>query len=93
MNNIEVTPFGNRILVKLSTVGEELQSESGIYIPSETTDVKLGKGTILALGHLCEYPLNKGDVVSFELHSKVQIEGLSDEYVVVHESDILVKFN
>jgi len=95
-NKINITPLGDRVLIKPQTEdGKEKKSAGGIIIPIGSAEDKVDRGTVIAVGegridskgNLVPMKIKPGNKVLFQWGDKVKIEG--EEYYLVSETSIL----
>lgn len=91
-----IEPLGDRLLVR--SIAEEL-TRGGVIVP----DVAQGrpeKAEVLAVGpgqrsektgELIPMAVAVGDIVIFHRHAGTHIGGLSDDYIIFREQDILAR--
>jgi chaperonin GroES len=91
----DIQPLGDRLLVK-AIVEEE--TVGGIVIPQmaqgrpERAEVlAVGPGRRNDQGELVPVEISVGDVVIFIRHAGTHIGGLSDDFIVFREQDILAR--
>lgn len=87
-------PIGDRVIVKVKK--EEEQTVGGIVLasnakqkPTEGEVVEVGEGTRTADGKLIPMVVKKGDVVFYDKYSGTNLKYDGQEYLVLHEKDIL----
>jgi chaperonin GroES len=90
-----VRPLHDRILVKRAEESEQ-KSSSGIIIP-DTAKEKPQKGTVVAVGEgkkdeqgkRIAVDVKEGDEVLFGKYAGTEVKIEGEEYLIMHESDIL----
>lgn len=88
-------PLGDRVLVKRSDDADQ-KSAGGIIIP-DTAKEKPQRGTIVATGpgaikedgNRAPLEVKEGDTILFGKYSGTEIKLDGQEYLIMHESDIL----
>jgi len=88
-------PLGDRVLVKRSDDADQ-KSAGGIIIP-DTAKEKPQRGSIVAVGpggvsddgKRTPLEVKEGDVVLFGKYSGTEIKLDGEEFLIMHESDIL----
>ena len=89
---MEITPFGDRVLVEL--VPEEEKTESGIYLP-DNKSTKQSKGIVRGIGEGTEESekimstLNKNDTILFHKGVGTTIKDGKITYVILSVRDII----
>jgi chaperonin GroES len=95
MDPSQVQPLGDRLLVK--SIKEE---QVGSVIIPEISQGRPEKATVLAVGPGNRDPktgeripleIEVGDIVIFHRHAGTHIGGLSDDFIVFREQDILAR--
>ena len=99
-NKPDITPLGDRVLIK-SLTEEEMgtRSPSGIIIPETVDQEKADRGKVIAVGDgkfddsgkLIPMHVKEGQKVLFQWGDKVELGGV--EYYLVSESNILAILN
>jgi chaperonin GroES len=90
-----VKPLGDRVLVK-RVDEEESKSAGGIIIP-DTAKEKPQKGKVVEVGpgrvgddnERIPMEVKKGDAILFGKYSGTEVKVDGEEYLIMHESDIL----
>ena len=90
-----VKPLGDRVLVK-RVDEEEAKSAGGIIIP-DTAKEKPQKGKVVEVGpgrvgddnERIPMEVKKGDAILFGKYSGTEVKVDGEEYLIMHESDIL----
>ncbi len=89
-------PIGDRVIVKVKQ--EEEQKVGGIVLasnakekPTEGEVVAVGEGARNANGDLIAMTIKKGDVVYYDKYSGTSLKYEGQEYLVLHEKDILAR--
>lgn len=87
-------PLGDRVILEVEK--EEEKTVGGIVLASGAKEkpqtakvVAVGTGRILDDGKKLEMTLKVGDVVVFDKYAGAQVEFEGQEYLVMHEKDIL----
>jgi len=83
--NIKFKPLETRVLIKKNE--REEKTAGGIFIP-QTANHKVDKGTVLAVGKLCE-ELKVNDKILFDKHSGTDIEIGTETYTILMEANVL----
>ena len=89
-----IRPLGDRVVVK--AVEREEQTKSGIYLPDtaqekpqEALVLAVGNGKLLDNGTRQPIDLKVGDRVLYSKYAGTEVKQLSEEYLILRESDIL----
>ena len=89
-----IRPLGDRVVVK--AVEREEQTKSGIYLPDtaqekpqEALVIAVGNGKLLDNGTRQPIDLKVGDRVLYSKYAGTEVKQLSEEYLILRESDIL----
>lgn len=91
-----ITPLGDRVLIRPLEIKEkEKRSAAGIILLSDTTEDKVDRGTVVAVGSgrinskgdLVPLNVKEGDKVLFQWGDRVTLIG--EEYFIVSESSVL----
>ncbi len=88
---MEITPLGERVLIKQVKVSEE-RTKSGLYLPKSKDEKK--EGEVMAIGSLPDnkpFPLKKGDHVIYGGYSSEEIEINGEKHLIVELKDIVAK--
>jgi chaperonin GroES len=92
LNTANLTPIGDRVLVKLSVADEE--KVGGIYIPDSAKEkpqtaevVALGSGK--KDGETIEFQVKVGDQVLISKYGGTEVKIAGDLYSLLREDDIL----
>lgn len=87
-------PISDRVIVKVKK--DEDENIGGIYVtsaakkkPTEGTVVAVGPGAVTSDGKTLPMTVKKGDTVLYEKYSGTNIKYQGEEYLVLHEKDIL----
>lgn len=83
---MKITPLRDYVLI-LQDNGEQ-QTESGLFI---STDVRQLKGEVINIGPQVE-DLKIGDVVGYQAQTYPHFQKESEEYLVIPESNITIKY-
>ena len=91
---MKIKPLGDRVVVKPLEAVEK--SKGGIVIPDTAKEkpqegkvVAVGKGRVTDDGKLLAIEVKAGDKILYGKYSGTEITVDNEEYVVLHESDIL----
>ena len=91
---MKIKPLGDRVVVKPLEAVE--RSKGGIVIPDTAKEkpqegkvVAVGKGRVTDDGKLLAIEVKAGDKILYGKYSGTEITVDNEEYVVLHESDIL----
>lgn len=94
MTKINVTPLGDRVLVKQDE--EPQMTQGGIYLPETAKEapqwgrvVRTGKGKALENGEIRALFVKEGDKVIFGKYSGTKVKVGSDELLFMREDDIM----
>lgn len=99
-NSLNITPLGDRVLIKPLSDGEGgAKSPSGIIIPDTVDSKQTDRGTVVAIGEgkreengkITPIQVKVGQKVMFQWGEKIEIDG--DEYYIVGEGNILALVN
>jgi len=89
-----IRPLGDRVVVK--AVEREEQTKSGIYIPDtvqekpqEAIVMAVGNGKLLDNGTRQPIDLKVGDRVLYSKYAGTEVKQLTEDYLILRESDIL----
>jgi len=89
-----IRPLGDRVVVK--AVEREEQTKSGIYIPDtvqekpqEAIVLAVGNGKLLDNGTRQPIDLKVGDRVLYSKYAGTEVKQLTEDYLILRESDIL----
>ena len=89
-----IRPLGDRVVLKAT--GREEQTKSGIYLPDTIQEkpqegivVAVGNGKLLDNGTRVPIDLKVGDRVIYSKYAGTEIKQVSEEFIVLRESDIL----
>ena len=89
-----IRPLGDRVVVK--PVEREEQTKSGIYLPDtvqekpqEAIVIAVGPGKLNENGTRSPMELKEGDKVLYSKYAGTEIKQMSDEYLILRETDIL----
>ncbi len=95
-NKVNITPLGDRVLVKPIEVEEEVKG--GIIIPDSAKE-KPTTAEVLALGNgrkegeNYEFSVKVGDRVIISKYGGTQVKYEDDEFTILREDDILAIVN
>jgi chaperonin GroES len=92
-----VKPLGDRVLVE--RIEEDVQKSAGGIIIPDTAKEKPQKGKVIAVGEGRKDDNGKriamdvavGDVIIFGKYSGTEVKIDNEEYLIMHESDIIAK--
>ena len=91
---MKLAPLDDRVVIKQSEAEEK--SAGGIILPDAAKEkpqrgkiIAVGPGKILDNGKRGEMNVKKGDEVLYAKYSGNEIEIDGEEYVILHEGDIL----
>lgn len=84
-SKIGITPLESRVVIKKDE--KTVKTAGGIFIP-ETASPKIDKGTVLAVGKLCD-EVKVNDRIIFDKHSGTDIEIGGVSYTLLMEANIL----
>jgi chaperonin GroES len=89
-----IRPLGDRVVVK--AIEREEQTKSGIYLPDtaqekpqEAIVLAVGNGKLLDNGTRQPIDLKVGDRVLYSKYAGTEVKQLSEEFLILRESDIL----
>jgi chaperonin GroES len=92
---MNLKPLGDRVLVKRSAEADE-KSAGGIIIPDTAKEkpqrgkvISAGPGTLKEDGTRPPLDVKAGDDILFGKYSGTEIKLDGEEYLIMHESDIL----
>jgi chaperonin GroES len=93
---MDLQPLGDRLIVEV--LEEEQSTVSGIVLP-DTAKEKPQRGRVLAVGpgardkdgKRIEMDIGEGDEVIFSKYGGTEIKLVTDEYLILRESDVLAK--
>jgi chaperonin GroES len=93
---MNLQPLGDRLIVEV--LEEEQSTVSGIVLP-DTAKEKPQRGRVLAVGpgardkdgKRIEMDVAEGDEVIFSKYGGTEIKLVTDEYLILRESDVLAK--
>jgi len=94
-HSTEITPLGDRVLIKEDTSNKESKTASGIIIPITVSNDKGSKsGTVVSVGpgryedgKNIPVSVKVGDSVLFQWGDKIKVGG--EEYYIVKESEVI----
>jgi chaperonin GroES len=91
---IRLKPLGDRVLVKAVEKKDEIRS--GIIIPDTAKEkpqegevVAVGKGKIAEDGKLVPMDVKPGDKILYGKYSGTEVKIEGQEYLIMHQEDIL----
>lgn len=92
--SVAIRPIGDRVVVR--RVEAEEKTPGGIVLPDKAKEkpkegvvVAVGRGKLLDDGKLIEPQLKKDDRVLFTSYAGTEVKIDGQEYLIMHESDIL----
>ena len=92
---MNLRPLGDRVLVKRNDEAEQ-KSAGGIIIPDTAKEkpsrgkvMEAGPGTLKEDGTRTPLDVKKGDEILFGKYSGTEVKIDGEEYLIMHESDIL----
>jgi chaperonin GroES len=93
-SKVNIRPLGDRVLVQRveaeeKTAGGILLPESAKEKPKEGKIIAIGTGKILESGERAEFSVKVGDRVLFTSYGGTDVKYDGDDYLIMHESDIL----
>jgi len=94
---INVSPLGERVLIKPRSPADDKKTASGIIIPETVNKEKPEQGIVIAVGEgrktdegtIIPLTVKKGDVVLFSKYSPDEVKIDGEEYFIISESNIL----
>lgn len=91
---VTIRPLGDRVVVR--RVAAEEKTKGGIVLPDRAKEkpkegivIAVGPGKLLEDGERAEPQLKKDDRVLFGSYSGNEVEIDGEEYVILHEGDVL----
>lgn len=98
---VNVTPLGDRVLIKPEDPNKERETESGIIIPDTASKEKPERGEVVAVGSgktlesgaVKEPSVEVGDTVVFTKYSPDEVTVDDETYLVVKEDSLLAVIN
>jgi len=94
MSKPNITPLGDRVLVKFVDEGEQIKG--GIYIPDsakekpqEATVIALGTGKKDDDGNAVEFQVKVGDKILISKYGGTEVKFEEETYQLLREDDIL----
>lgn len=94
MDVTQIQPLGDRVLVKAileEKVGSIVIPELAQGRPEKAVVLAVGPGALNDAGELIPMAIEKDDIVIFHRHAGTHIGGLSDDYIIFREQDILAR--
>jgi chaperonin GroES len=98
MSNMNVSPLGDRVLVKQDD--EPQKTEGGIFLPESAkeapqwgTVMTVGPGKLLENGEVRALTVKKGDKVIFGKYAGTKIKLNNEELMFLREEDIMAIAN
>ena len=88
---MNITPLGERVLLKQVKPGEE-RTKSGLYIPKSATERK--EGEVVAVGTFRDgklLPLEKGNRVLYGGYSSEEIEIDGEKHLIIEFKDVIAR--
>lgn len=91
---MKIIPIGDKVVVKRleqkeMTAGGIVLPDTARERPAEGRVVSVGDGLPLADGSLAEFQVAEGDRVLFNSYAGAEVALEGEEFLVMHESDIL----
>jgi chaperonin GroES len=91
---VKIRPLGDRVLVQRTeaegkTAGGILLPESAKEKPKEGVIIAIGTGKVLDNGERSEFVVKVGDRVLFTSYGGTDVKYDGDDFLIMHESDIL----
>lgn len=94
LSKVKIRPLGDRVLVK--PVQKEKEERSGLIIPDTAKEkpqegeiIAAGKGKTSDDGKLIPIEVKVGDKILYGKYSGTEIKIDGDEYLIMHQDDIL----
>ncbi len=94
LTKVKIRPLGDRVLVK--ALEKEKQERGGLIIPDTAKEkpqegevIAAGKGKIADDGKLLPMDVKAGDKILYGKYSGTEIKIDGDEYLIMHQDDIL----
>ncbi len=93
-SKVSIRPLGDRVIVQRveaeeKTSGGILLPESAKEKPKEGKIIAIGDGKVLDNGERSTFSVKIGDRILFTSYAGTEIKYEGEEYLVMHESDIL----
>lgn len=93
-SKVNIRPLGDRVLVQRveaeeKTAGGILLPESAKEKPKEGKIISLGDGKVLDNGERSTFSVKAGDRILFTSYAGTEVKYGGEEYLIMHESDIL----
>lgn len=86
-------PIGDRVIVKVKkeeeTVGGIVLASNAKQKPTEGEVVAVGNGLVTSEGKVLPMTVKEGDRVVYDKYSGTNVKYDGEEYLVLHEKDIL----
>ncbi len=100
MENKQIKPLGDRVLVKEYKTKEIRKTAAGIIIPETVTADDVKKGKVIAVGNglytqsglLIPMSVQEGDEVMIPAYGGQEIKLNKETYILFRESDLLAVF-
>jgi chaperonin GroES len=91
---VNIRPLGDRVLVQRveaeeKTAGGILLPESAKEKPKEGKIISVGDGKLLDNGERSTFSVKVGDRILFTSYAGTEVKFDGEEYLIMHESDIL----
>jgi chaperonin GroES len=94
LSKVKIRPLGDRVLVK--PLDKEKQERGGLIIPDTAKEkpqegeiIAAGKGKTSDDGKLIPMDVKAGDKILYGKYSGTEIKIDGDEYLIMHQDDIL----
>jgi len=94
LTKVKIRPLGDRVLVK--PLDKEKQERGGLIIPDTAKEkpqegeiVAAGKGKVSDDGKVLPMDVKAGDRILYGKYSGTEIKIDGDEYLIMHQDDIL----
>ena len=94
LTKVKIRPLGDRVLVK--PLDKEKQERGGLIIPDTAKEkpqegeiVAAGKGKVSDDGKVLPMDVKAGDRILYGKYSGTEIKIDGDEYLIMHQEDIL----
>lgn len=93
-SKVNIRPLGDRVIVQRveaeeKTAGGILLPESAKEKPKEGRVIAIGDGKVLDNGERSTFSVKVGDRILFTSYAGTEIKYEGEEYLVMHEGDIL----
>lgn len=93
-------PINDNIVVKLPEMEKEIKNKTGLIIGNVNKDmaksdrgtvIAVGKGRITSNGNIVELSVKEGDEIIFNRFAGTEVVSGETRYLIIKESDILVR--